>query len=74
MPPDRQPASPPEPDERALQEARAMFERAEAAWQRQLEGEESVAPGSGSRVWRAVLLGAAIVAILLFLLQQLALS
>jgi len=73
MPPEDQPASPPEPDERAVREARAMFERAEAAWQRQLEGEEAAASASGSsRIWRTVLLGAAIVALLFLLLQHLA--
>ena len=74
MPPDRQPDSPPEPDDRAIQEARVMFERAEAAWQRQLKAEESVAPVAGYRVWRAVLLGAAILAILVLLFQRLALG
>jgi len=50
-----------------------MFERAEAAWQRQLEGEEAAASASGSSgIWRTVLLGAAIVALLFLLLQHLA--
>jgi len=50
-----------------------MFERAEAAWQRQLEGEEAAGAASGSSgIWRSVLLGAAIVALLFLLLQHLA--
>jgi hypothetical protein len=73
MPPEDEPASPREPDERAVREARAMFERTEATWQRQLEGEQAAASASGgSRLWRIVLLGAAIVALLFLLLQHLA--
>ena len=73
MPPEDEPDSPREPDERAVREARAMFERAEAAWQRQLEGEEAAASATGSgRLWRTVLLGVAIVALLFLLLQHLA--
>ena len=50
-----------------------MFERAEAAWQRQLEGEKAAASATGSgRLWRTVLLGAAIIALLFLLLQHLA--
>jgi hypothetical protein len=73
MPPEDEPDSPREPDERAIREARAMFEHAEAAWQRQLEGEQAAASASGSsRLWRTVLLGAAIIALLFLLLQHLA--
>ena len=70
---ERQPPSPPEREERAIEEARAMFERAEASWQRQLEGEEA-ASASGSRVWRTLLLAVAIIALLFLLFQQLILS
>lgn len=73
MPPENEPDSPRESDEQAFREARAMLERAEAAWQRQLEGEQAAASVSGSsRVWRTVLLGAAIIALLFLLLQHLA--
>ena len=69
---ERRPASSPQPDESAAIEARLTIERAEAAWQRQLDGENAAVPLSGNRMLRIVLLGAAIAAIVLMLFQRLA--
>jgi hypothetical protein len=69
---ERQPASPPQPDERAAEEARLTIERAEEAWQRQVKGEDAAASVSSSTVLRIVLLGAAIAAVVCLLLQRIA--
>ena len=66
----RQSAPPAEPDTRALDEARAMFARAEEAWRRQVNGEDAAAGPRGG-LMRGALLGIAIAAILFLLLQHL---
>jgi hypothetical protein len=71
MQPEGYPASQPEPDKVAAADARLTIERAEAAWQRQLEGEDVAVPLSGSRMLRIVLLGIAIAGIVLLLFQRL---
>jgi hypothetical protein len=68
---ERHPA-PSEPNERAADEGRLMIERAEEAWQRQVEGENAAASAPSSSMLRIVLLGAAIAAIIFLLFQRLA--
>jgi hypothetical protein len=68
---ERHPA-PSEPNERAADEGRLMIERAEEAWQRQVEGENAAASAPSSTMLRIVLLGAAIAAIIFLLFQRLA--
>lgn len=68
---ERHPA-PSEPNERADDEGRLMIERAEEAWQRQVEGENAAASTQSSSMLRIVLLGAAIAAIIFLLFQRLA--
>ncbi|HEV8029771.1 MAG TPA: hypothetical protein VGP42_02010 [Stellaceae bacterium] len=48
------------------------IERAEEAWQRQVEGENAAASAPSSTMLRIVLLGAAIAAIIFLLFQRLA--
>lgn len=57
--------------ERAEEEGRLTVERAEEAWQRQIEGEDA-APGPISGLLRIVLLALAILAIVFLLFQRLA--
>lgn len=59
-------------DERAEEEGRLTVERAEEAWQRQIEGEDAAAPGPTSALLRIVLLALAILAIAFLLFQRLA--
>lgn len=61
-----------EPNERAADEGRLTIERAEEAWQRQVEGENAAASAPSSTMLRIVLLGAAIAAIIFLLFQRLA--
>jgi predicted secreted protein len=68
---ERHPA-PSEPNERAADEGRLTIERAEEAWQRQVEGENAAASAPSSSMLRIVLLGAAIAAIIFLLFQRLA--
>jgi len=68
---ERHPA-PSEPNERAADEGRLTIERAEEAWQRQVEGENAAASAPSSTMLRIVLLGAAIAAIIFLLFQRLA--
>jgi predicted secreted protein len=63
---------PSEPNERAADEGRLTIERAEEAWQRQVEGENAAASAPSSTMLRIVLLGAAIAAIIFLLFQRLA--
>lgn len=69
---ERQLASSAPPEKPAAEAARLTVERAEAAWQRQIEGENAAASPSSSTTLRIVLLGAAIAAIVLLLLQRIA--
>ena len=69
---ERHPDPPPKPDERAADEARLTIERAEEAWQRQLDGEDAAAHEPGSSVLRIALLVAAAAAIVFLLFQRLA--
>jgi hypothetical protein len=66
------PQSRPEIDERAAEQARLTVERAERAWERQVESESAAGTMPGSRLLRIVLLGFAIAAIVFLLFQRLA--
>ena len=59
-------------DERAGEEGRLTVERAEEAWQRQIEGEDAATPGPTSALLRIVLLALAMLAIVFLLFQRLA--
>ena len=67
---DREAARSAPADERAVEEGRLTIERAEEAWQRQVQSEESTAIAARSKVLRLVLLVAAAIAFVFLLLQQ----
>jgi hypothetical protein len=59
-------------DERAEEDGRLTVERAEQAWRRQVEGEDTAATGPVAELLRIVLLVLAMLAIAFLLLQRLA--
>jgi hypothetical protein len=68
----RRTAARPEADTRAVEEARAMFARAEEAWRRQVEGEDADVSTPRGGLVRGALLGLAIAAIVFLLFHHLA--
>jgi hypothetical protein len=65
------PPPPPPEDEEPDAETRAVIERAERAWQRQIEREDAALPGAGAMTpFRWIMLAIAAIALLLLIAQN----